>query len=141
MIVLCIVGTEEESGGDGAGEVSTGVESESVLRKRRPVVTGRLILFAGSPSIVFLRPAPTRVRVASCWRRRLMRLYFVLKEYYSSVTPRLLHVCDSKFPVLYQYSGDPSSSLIRATGHQLVFFCGSVVEEEKNKLLGPFMTG
>ena len=55
MIVLCIVGTEEESGGDGAGEVSTGVESESVLRKRRPVVTGRLILLAGSPSIVFLR--------------------------------------------------------------------------------------
>ena len=31
MIVFCIVGTEEETGGDGAGEVSTGVESESVV--------------------------------------------------------------------------------------------------------------
>ena len=35
MIVFCIVGTEEETGGDGAGEVSTGVESESVVRRRR----------------------------------------------------------------------------------------------------------
>ena len=44
------------------------------------------------------------------------------------------------FPVLDQYSGDPSSSVIRATGHQLVSLCRSVVEEEKNQLLGPLMT-
>ena len=47
MIVLCIVGTEEETGGDGAGEVSTGRESESVVRGRRPVVTRRLVLLVG----------------------------------------------------------------------------------------------
>ena len=38
MVVFCIVGTEEETGGEGTGEVSTGVESESVLRRRRAVL-------------------------------------------------------------------------------------------------------
>ena len=47
MIVLCIVGTEEETGGDGTGEVSTAVESESVVRRRRAVVTRRLVPLAG----------------------------------------------------------------------------------------------
>ena len=46
MIVFCIVGTEEETGGDGAGEVSTGVESESLVRRRRAVVTRRLVPLA-----------------------------------------------------------------------------------------------
>ena len=56
------------------------------------------------------------------------------------MTPRWLHVCNPHFSVLDQYSGDPSSSVIRATGHQLVSLCRSVVEEEKNQLLGPLMT-
>ena len=47
MVVFCIVGTEEETGGDGAGEVSTGVESESVVRGRRAVITRRLVPLAG----------------------------------------------------------------------------------------------
>ena len=45
----CVLGTEEGTGGDGAGEVSTGVESENVLRRRRAVVTGRLVPLAGGP--------------------------------------------------------------------------------------------
>ena len=49
MIVFCIVATEEETGGDGAGEVSTGVERKSVVRRRRAVVTGRLVPLAGGP--------------------------------------------------------------------------------------------
>ena len=63
---FCFVGTEEETGGDGAGEVSTGVESESVVRRRRAVVTRRLVPLAGGPSIVFLRPTQARIGVASC---------------------------------------------------------------------------
>ena len=51
MIVFCIVGTEEETGGDGAGEVSTGVESESVVRRRRAVVTRRLVPLVGAPAL------------------------------------------------------------------------------------------
>ena len=47
MVVFCIVGTEEETGGDGAGEVSAGVESDCVLRRRRAVVTRRLVPLAG----------------------------------------------------------------------------------------------
>ena len=49
MVVFCIIGTEEETGGDGAGEVSTGVESESVVRRRRIAVTRRLVPLAGGP--------------------------------------------------------------------------------------------
>ena len=49
MIVFCILGTEEETRGDGTGEVSTGVESESVVRRRWAVVTRRLVPLAGGP--------------------------------------------------------------------------------------------
>ena len=49
MIVFCTVGTEEATGGDGTGEVSTGVDSESVVRRRRAVVTRRLVPLAGGP--------------------------------------------------------------------------------------------
>ena len=49
MIVVYISGTEEETGGDGAGEVSTGVESESLVRRRRAVVTRQLVPLAGGP--------------------------------------------------------------------------------------------
>ena len=66
MVVFCIIGTEEETEGDGIGEVSTGVESESVVHRRRVVVTRRLVPLAGGPSIVFLRPTQARVGVASC---------------------------------------------------------------------------
>ena len=59
-----------------------------------------------------------------------MRVYFVPNEYFSSIAPHLLHFCDSYFPILDQYSGDPSSSFIRATGGQLVSLCRSVAEEE-----------
>ena len=69
-----------------------------------------------------------------------MRVYCVPIEYYSSITPRLLHVCNSYFRVLDHYSGDLSSSLIQVTGYQLVSFCRSVVEDEKNQLLDPLMT-
>ena len=45
---------------------------------------------------------------------------FCSNEYYSSITPRLLHVSDSFVPVLDQYTGDRSPSFIQVTGHQLV---------------------
>ena len=140
VIVFCIVGTEEETGGDGAGEVSTGVESESVVRKRRAVVTRRLVPLAGGPSIVLLRPTQAKLRVDNFWRRRLMKVSFVQMSNYSSVTSPFLHVCDSFLLVLDQYTADFSSSFIQATGHQLVSLCRSVEEEDKNQLLGPIMT-
>ena len=67
MIVFCIVGTEDETGGDGAGEVSTGV-----WRARVWCAGDGLLLLddyyrtVGGPSIVFLRPTQARVGVASC---------------------------------------------------------------------------
>ena len=49
MIAFCISGTEEAIGEDGAGEVSTGLESEGVVRRRRAVVTRQLVPLAGGP--------------------------------------------------------------------------------------------
>ena len=49
MIAFGIIGTEEETGGDGAGEVSTGVESESVVRRRRAIVSRQLVPLTGGP--------------------------------------------------------------------------------------------
>ena len=69
-----------------------------------------------------------------------MRVYFAPNEHYSSIIPRLLHIFNWYFPALDEYSGDPSSSLIQATGLQLVSHCRFVVEEEKDQLLGPLMT-
>ena len=62
MIVLCIVGTEEETGGDGAGEVSTGVASENVVRRRRAVVTRRLVPLAGGPQHYLLAADSSKIR-------------------------------------------------------------------------------
>ena len=132
--MFCVVGTEEETGGDWAGELSTGVESKSVVRRRRAVVTRRLVPLAGGPSIVFLRPTQAKLGVDSCWRRHSMMVCFVPNEYHPSITPDLLHVCDSNFPAIDQYSGDPWSSLIQATGPQLVSLCHSVVKEEEKQI-------
>ena len=68
--MFCVIGTEEETGGDGAGEVSTGLESENLVRRRRAVVT----------SLVFPRPIRTRVGVAIYWREHLIMVYFVPKQ-------------------------------------------------------------
>ena len=68
------MGIEGETGGDGAREVSTGVGSEKVMRRRRSVVTRRLVPLAGLPSIVFLRPTQARVGVDSFWREQLIRV-------------------------------------------------------------------
>ena len=94
----------------------------------------------GGGNIVFLPPFQARLGVGSCWKRRSMRVFLVSNEYSSSITPRLLHVCNTFFAVLDQYSGHPSSSLFLATGHQLVSLCRSVEQEERNQLLGPLMT-
>ena len=105
--------------------MSTGVESERVVRRRRAFVTRRLVPLAGGPNIVFLRSTQAKIGVDSCWRRHSRRVHFVPNEYFSSFTPHLLHVCDSYFPALDQYAGDPLSSLIQATGNQLMCLCRS----------------
>ena len=71
MVVFCIIGTEEETGGDGAGEVSTGVESESVVRRRRAVVTRRLVPLGGGPQHCL--PAANS---SESWSRQLLEKAF-----------------------------------------------------------------
>ena len=64
--MFCVVGTEEETGGDGAGDVSTVVESGSVVRRRRVVVTRQQVPLAGWPSIVSQRPTQANVGALNC---------------------------------------------------------------------------
>ena len=66
MVVFCIIGTEGETGGDGAGEVSTGVESEGVVHRRRAVVTRGLVPLAGGPQHCL--PAADSSKSRSCQR-------------------------------------------------------------------------
>ena len=91
MVVFCIVGTEEETGGDGAGEVSTGVESESMVRRRRAVVARRLVLLAGGPQHCLHAADSSKNR-----SRQLLEKAFdegipcfkrVVLQYYSSFAP------------------------------------------------------
>ena len=119
---MCVIGSEEETTGDGAGEMSTGVESVNVVHRRQAAVTRGMVTARWVSSIVFLRPTQVRIGVASYWRRHPMRVYFAPNEYYSSTTPRLFRVADSYFVVLDQYFGNPSSAVIQATGHHLVSF-------------------
>ena len=72
VIMCCVLGTEEETEGDGAGDVSMGIDSENVVRRRRAVVTKRLVPLNRGPSIVFVWPTQAK----SYWRRHLMRVYF-----------------------------------------------------------------
>ena len=51
------------------------MESESVVCRRRAVVTRRLVPLPGGPSIVLRRPTRAIVGVDSCWRRRSMMVY------------------------------------------------------------------
>ena len=64
VIVFCVVGTEEDMGGDGAEE-STGVENKIVVRTRRTAVTRTLVPLFASPSIVFLWPTQGRIGIDS----------------------------------------------------------------------------
>ena len=62
MVVFCIKGTEEETGGDEAGEASTGVEGENVVRRRRAVVTRRLVTLTGGPQHCHLAANSSQTR-------------------------------------------------------------------------------
>ena len=75
--MLCVIETEEETGGNGAGEVSTGAGSENMVRRRRAVVTRRLVLLSEGPSIVIMLPNRARIGVPNFWRRHSMMLCFV----------------------------------------------------------------
>ena len=94
----------------------------------------------GPPSIFVLGPSQAKVGDANPWRRRSLRVYLVPHEHYSSITPPLLHVLVSNFPVRDQYSGDPFSAAIQATEHQVLSLCRSLADEEKSQLLGPLIT-
>ena len=56
--MFCVIGTEEETGADGAGEVSTGVERENLVRRR-------LAPAAGGPRLILLRLTKCTVGVAN----------------------------------------------------------------------------
>ena len=47
--LFCKKGSEEETGGYGAKDVSTVVDGENLVRRRRSVVTRRLVALAEGP--------------------------------------------------------------------------------------------
>ena len=93
MVAFCILGTEEGTGGDGAGEVSTGVESESVVRRRRAVVTRQLVPLAGGPQhclpVADSSQNRSRQLLEQAFDEGILCFKWVAFKFYSSFAPCL----------------------------------------------------
>ena len=119
MNAFCILGTEKETGGDGAGEVSTGVESESVVRRRRAVVTRQLVPLAGGPQhclpVADSSQNRSRQLLEKAFDEVIPCLKWVAFQYYSSFTPCLYSIFSCFRSVLWRSfivsdSGDRASA-------------------------------
>ena len=127
------------SGVSGNEDVSTGVETDGQLRGHHIVVTRSLVPLAGGGG---QHDVPEAVHSRG---RRQELLEQAFDDGIICVQMRnlsvLVHV-DSKFShlcVLDQFVTNPAATVIHATGHQTVFLCHSVPEDEKVQLLSPLM--
>ena len=124
----------------GTEEVSTGVETDGLLRGRHIVVTRSLVPLAGGPQ----HDVPEAVHSRDRSRELLERAFddgnsCVLNEEFTSIVPSWLQVFTISVSFADQFGTDPAATVIRATGHQLVSLCRSVCEEEKAQWLPPLM--
>ena len=138
---LFVLGDAETIPGvSGTEEVSTGVETDGQLRGRHIVVTRSLVPLAGGRQ----HDVPEAVHSRSRSRELLERAFddgnsCALNEEFTSIVPSWLQVLTIFIWFADQFGTDPTATVIRATGHQLVSLCRSLCEEEKAQLLSPLM--
>ena len=112
---------------------SVGPENRSQTRRRRALVTRRLVPLAGSV------PVTVASGSQSCWRRRLMMICITsYEDYLCSI--RLLFLM-SWVVASHQFSSDPAVIPNYATWHQLVTLWQSICAEKKAKISEPLMSG
>ena len=105
-------------------DIPTEAETRSQCRRRRAVVTRRLVSLAAGASVPFAGSSHEN-------SRELLEEAFDVGMYhircayswYSNIAP---HLC---FVILDHFNNDPVATPIRATGHQLVTLCRSVCAE------------
>ena len=132
--------SETIPGVSGDEDVSTGVETDGQLGGRHIVVPRSLVLLAGGTQHDVPEAVHSRGRSRELLEQAFddgnicaqLRNLLVLFHVGSKFLP---HFC-----LLDQFVTDPSATVIRATGHQMVSLCRSVCEEEKAQLLPPLMS-
>ena len=139
--ISCLVTGEAETipGVFGHEDVSTGVEVDGQLRGRHIVVTKSLALLPGRPQHDVSEVVHSRGRSQELLEQAFvdgnicvqLRILLVLLHDDSKSLPHLR--------LLDKFVTDPATTVIRATGHQMVSLCRSVCEEEKAQRLSPPM--
>ena len=117
-------------------DIPTEAETRRQCRRRRAVVTRRLVPLAGGASEPFAGSSHER-------SRELLEEAFDDGTYHircacswcSNIAPHFL--C---FVILGHINNDPVATPILATGHQLVTLCRSVCAEEGAQILEPIMS-
>ena len=117
-------------------DVPTEAETRSQCRRRRAVVTRRLVLLAVGSSVPLGGSSHER-------SRELLEESFDVGMYHirctflwcSSIAPHFLCIV-----ILDHLENDPVATPIHATGHQLVTLCRSVCAEERAQNLEPIMS-
>ena len=117
-------------------DIPTEAETRSQCRRRRAVVTRRLVPLAGGDSVPFAGSSHER-------SRELLEEAFDVGMYHircayswcSNIAPHFL--C---FVILDHFNNDPVAAPIHATGHQIVTLCRSVCAEERAQILEPIMS-
>ena len=117
-------------------DIPTEAETRSQSRRRRAVVTRRLVPLAGAASVPFASSSHER-------SRELLEEAFDVGMYHirclcpwdSNIAPHFF--C---FMILDHFINDPVATPIHATGHQLVTLCRSVCAEERAQILEPIMS-
>ena len=120
----------------GCDEIPTEAETRSQVRRRRAVVTRRLVPLTGIARVPFASSSQQRYR-------ELLEEAFINCMYHIGCGYFvLIHDCSS-FLVLVvsdHFSNDPVVTSINATGHQLVTLCRSICAEERAQILEALMS-
>ena len=111
------------------------------MRGRHIVVTRSLVPLAGGPQ----HDVPEVVHSPGRSRELLERAFddgnsCALNEEFTSIVPGRLQVFTIFICFADQFGTDPATTVIRATGHQMVSLCLAVCEEERAQLLSPLMS-
>ena len=120
----------------GFDDIPTAAETRSQVRRRRDVVTRRLVPLAGVAPVPFASSSHERSRepLEEAFDNGMHHIscgYFVV-----------FHDCSS-FLVLVvsdHFSNDPAATPINAIGHHLVTLCKSICVEERAQILEPLMS-
>ena len=114
-------------------DIPTEAETRSQCRRRRAVVTRRLVPLAGGASMPFGGSSHER-------SRELLEEAFDVGLYHIRCASSWCSYIAPRFLCFVIFENDPVATPIHATGHQLVTLCRSVCAKERAQILEPIMS-